>query len=329
VSDGAGGAIVVWYAGSISDSDVPAQRIDANGDPLWTIDGRVVCSAAGSQNTISAIPDGGGGAIAVWEDDRGSFTDVYAQRITASGAVIWTTDGVAICTAPFDQERPKLLTDGSGGAMFVWQDNRDQWDIYSSMADATGQLVPTFLKAYDVVCHDGAIVVLWSVSSTQEIGQFAVFRMETSGARPWERIAVAIEGEDGKFQFSDETCIPGSSYRYRVDVTDETGRRTLFETDATTIPGLSLALHQNAPNPFNPTTTIRYSTSGKARVSIRIYNGAGQLVRTLVDQLADPGGHVVTWDGLSNSGKPVSSGVYFYRLASGDFSQTRKMVLLK
>jgi hypothetical protein len=85
------------------------------------------------------------------------------------------------------------------------------------------------------------------------------------------------------------------------------------------------------PNPFNPTTTIRYSIASAGHVSLRIYNAAGQLVRTLVDEEQAPtaGGFSVTWDGASNAGERVASGVYFYRLTANEFSQTKKMVFLK
>jgi hypothetical protein len=85
------------------------------------------------------------------------------------------------------------------------------------------------------------------------------------------------------------------------------------------------------PNPFNPTTTIRYSIASAGHVSLKIYNAAGQLVRTLVDEEQSPveGGFSVTWDGASNTGEKVASSVYFYQLTAKDFSQTKKMVLLK
>ncbi len=85
------------------------------------------------------------------------------------------------------------------------------------------------------------------------------------------------------------------------------------------------------PNPFNPTTTIRYSIASAGRVSLRIYNAAGQLVRTLVDEEQEPaaGGFNVTWDGRNSGGHGVASGVYFYRFAAKEFSDTKKMVLLR
>jgi len=90
-------------------------------------------------------------------------------------------------------------------------------------------------------------------------------------------------------------------------------------------------LEGNYPNPFNPTTTIKYSIASPGRVSLKIYNAAGQLVRTLVDEERSPSaeGFAVRWDGTDNRGQGVSSGVYFYKLAATGFTQTKKMVLLK
>jgi hypothetical protein len=89
-------------------------------------------------------------------------------------------------------------------------------------------------------------------------------------------------------------------------------------------------LAQNYPNPFNPVTTILYSIKERTHVSLKIYDVAGRLVKTLVNEIEQPGVmHEVRWDGRSNSGDPVASGVYFYKIVTKDFSKTRKMVLLK
>jgi len=90
-------------------------------------------------------------------------------------------------------------------------------------------------------------------------------------------------------------------------------------------------LDHSFPNPFNPTTTIRYGIEDRSRVSLRIYNVAGQLVRTLVDDVQSPRpeGFTVEWNGLNDAGRPVASGVYFIRLVAGNLTETRKAVLLK
>jgi hypothetical protein len=88
-------------------------------------------------------------------------------------------------------------------------------------------------------------------------------------------------------------------------------------------------LSQNFPNPFNPTTTIFFDVKAKGRVSIKIYNVAGQLVRTLVDDVMDAGSYSKEWKGTNNIGADVASGIYFYRMETKGFSATKKMVLLR
>ncbi len=100
-------------------------------------------------------------------------------------------------------------------------------------------------------------------------------------------------------------------------------------------PGAALprafSLGANCPNPFNPSTTISYSVGGEAPVPVRlnVFNVRGQIVAALVDRVVAPGQYTVNWDGRGRGGEQLSSGVYFYRLRAGDFSFTRKMVLLK
>ena len=89
------------------------------------------------------------------------------------------------------------------------------------------------------------------------------------------------------------------------------------------------SLSQNYPNPFNPTTTIKFDIRNKGQVSLRIYNVAGQLVRTLVDSELEAGSYAEEWTGLNNDGSKVASGVYFYRLEAGSFESVKKMVLLR
>jgi hypothetical protein len=95
------------------------------------------------------------------------------------------------------------------------------------------------------------------------------------------------------------------------------------------VPG-RFALYQNTPNPFNPTTTIRYDVpSGGGRVTLCVFDVSGELVRTLVDGVESPGQKTVQWDGTNADGERVSTGVYFCRLAAKSFTDMTKMVLLK
>ncbi|TFG98745.1 MAG: T9SS type A sorting domain-containing protein, partial [Calditrichales bacterium] len=92
---------------------------------------------------------------------------------------------------------------------------------------------------------------------------------------------------------------------------------------------LSYQLKQNYPNPFNPETNINFEIAQAHDVKILIYNVLGQKVRTLVNENFNAGSHVVRWNGLSDTGFQVPSGVYFYRIKAGEFMASKKMVMLK
>ena len=89
------------------------------------------------------------------------------------------------------------------------------------------------------------------------------------------------------------------------------------------------SLSQNYPNPFNPETYIEFGLSNAAHVKIDIFNIVGQRVRTLVDEEMESGNYVADWDGKDEQGNSVSSGIYFYRMKSEDFSDMKKMLLVK
>ncbi|MCK5127021.1 MAG: fibronectin type III domain-containing protein [candidate division Zixibacteria bacterium] len=88
-------------------------------------------------------------------------------------------------------------------------------------------------------------------------------------------------------------------------------------------------LHQNFPNPFNPTTTIEYSVPEQSYVALTVYNIIGQKVALLIDGEKNAGTHTVTWDGTDDNGVSVTSGIYFYTIQTSTFRQSRKMVLMK
>ena len=99
--------------------------------------------------------------------------------------------------------------------------------------------------------------------------------------------------------------------------------------DDPVIPVFDTALNGNYPNPFNPSTTISFSLENKAQVSLTIYNQRGQKVRDLINETMPAGNHYLTWNGTDNNGDTVSSGIYYYRMKSGKYSSTRKMIMMK
>jgi hypothetical protein len=109
------------------------------------------------------------------------------------------------------------------------------------------------------------------------------------------------------------------------------GKLDGLNTDLTEDPQLPLTylLHQNSPNPFNPSTSIAFELPDAEHVSLTVYNILGQKVITLVDEYLGQGSHSVRWDGRDSRGNSASSGIYFYRLQTSEFIDTKRMVLLK
>ncbi len=139
VSDGAGGAIVIFNEGNGQIRDLFAQRIDASGTPLWGTDGVTICDAATVQRNYRLVPDGAGGAVIAWQDSSAGGANIYAQKVDAGGGRQWTANGVAICTNSFEQHEPQIAPDGLGGAFIVWDDHRNgPSDIYATRIDADG-----------------------------------------------------------------------------------------------------------------------------------------------------------------------------------------------
>ncbi|UCD19071.1 MAG: T9SS type A sorting domain-containing protein [candidate division WOR-3 bacterium] len=102
------------------------------------------------------------------------------------------------------------------------------------------------------------------------------------------------------------------------------------DDDEATIPDIqNLRLYQNVPNPFNPTTTIRFDLPQAADVKLSVYTVSGEHVATLVDKHLDAGRKEVRWSARNDRGKVVASGIYFYQIKAGDLVQTKKMVLLR
>ncbi len=102
----------------------------------------VVCSAAGNQTTPTAIGDGDGGLIVAWADGRAGSYDIYVQRISPTGRMLWASNGVPVCTAPNTQTFPVLISDGEGGAIISWLDYRSNvaYDIYAQRVDHSGTM---------------------------------------------------------------------------------------------------------------------------------------------------------------------------------------------
>jgi hypothetical protein len=198
IPDGAGGAIITWRDSRMGDDDIYAQRIDASGNSLWTIDGIAICTAIISQDKPCLVSDSAGGAIITWHDYRNAIdTDIYAQRVSAGGSIMWAADGIAVCTAPYDQDDPQLTSDGAGSAIITWGDDRNgiDSDIYAQRVDASGTLLwntigvavctKTNEQWYPYIASDGA-------------GSAFITWQSHNGAN-WDVYAQLVDKKEGRY----------------------------------------------------------------------------------------------------------------------------------
>ncbi len=144
VADGGGGAIAAWKH-HFSGDYIHAGRIGHYGTLAWAMDGVRLSDVSGGQSHPALVPDGTGGAIVTWQDRRNSTDgDIYAQHIDGAGAVQWGASALAVCTATGYQDRPGIVTDGSGGAILTWEDRRVTYgDVYAQRVDAGGSVIWT------------------------------------------------------------------------------------------------------------------------------------------------------------------------------------------
>ncbi len=224
VSDDAGGAIVTWSDRRGADADIYVQHVRLGGivAPGWPSNGLALCTATNDQINPAIVADGAGGAIVVWQDARnpgtcdpfwGECGDIYAQHVTANGVVdvAWPVNGRALSTATSEQIYPQLVSDGSAGAIAVWQDKRNGADdIFAQRVRAEGNVDAAWPFDGRAVCaatgpqwapsivQDGAhgAVIVWEDYRGNPVHAYAQ-RISSGGAPQWTLNGVALCGAAG------------------------------------------------------------------------------------------------------------------------------------
>jgi hypothetical protein len=178
----------------------------------------------------------------------------------------------------------------------------------------------------DLLKSDGAETPLF-LSHTEDgkvmVGNTIVDGNPVSGGGSIVSLTFKVLGEfedDARFDIANAIVFDGSRDSNPVVV--------LGSLEVQTTP-TEFALLQNYPNPFNPETTIKYNLAEGAGVNLRIYNIVGQVVKTLVAERQSAGRYQVRWDGTDDRGSTVSSGIYFYQIAAGNFRDVKRLMLLK
>jgi hypothetical protein len=305
-SDGSNGAVIVWQ--DFRDGNnfhAYAQRMSSSGARMWTTpsdsNGVRICNVDGSdQGEVYVASDGSAGGIVSWEDARAQTDDIYAQHVSAAGQIMWDSSGVGLCVKSTFEADPRIASDGNGGAIVIWDDNRNSGanqDIYAQRVSGTGQ-------------------VRWATNG------IAICSASSNQNTP----LLTTSSTGGFFAIWDDYRNGGGGNRYAdyyVQNFDLNGTLTDVSNVHDTRPA-SFALLQNYPNPFNPSTTIRYQIPTSEHVTLDVVNILGQRVATLINGQQPAGTYSVQW-----SSDGVASGVYFYRLTTNGRVEMKKMILLK
>ncbi|MCK4352053.1 T9SS type A sorting domain-containing protein [candidate division WOR-3 bacterium] len=372
ISDGSGGAIIVWRNFSYGDywKYVYAQRVDAGGNLLWDPNGAMVCTTGSDGSDPAITSDGSGGAIIAWgfevyEGPQG----LLAQRIDSSGTLQWGLNGALACSLYADDltDFIAITTDDAGGAIMAWgYDRFGTWpDIFGQRIDANGSRQwgvygkTVFMSPGDssaiapMIIPDGSGgAVIGVINNTWLDYDLYAQRVDADGITQWTTPGVAICTHDSMldpgfgypniittdqqggaiFVWQDKRNYDPATYKkvYTIYAQRVMGNGELGPSG----PGVEetenrsqipeIRLMQNYPNPFNQKTVIRYSCPCPCKVSLKIYDVCGKLVRTLVNELKSAGAYTVKWNG-----EDMPSGLYFYQLKVGQKTRTKKLLLIR
>ena len=226
VGDGAGGAIFLWDddRSSVNVPDLYAQRIGAGGTALWQTDGNVMAAALdvygdqASQSDLVAIPDGAGGAVVTWKDERNRQGDIFAQRVDSSGIALWEKDGAAVCTACWlagppcanHKQEPQIVADNVGGSIITWYETRDGLHGSVWAQRMTAQGLPVWQKDGVAVAYgdfnarsarivsDGAggSIIVWQDDRPEPAG-YRAQRLDPGGVPLWTVNGLLVPGPAG------------------------------------------------------------------------------------------------------------------------------------
>lgn len=190
-----------------------------------------------------------------------------------------------------------------------------------------GTSVAAVLQTYEAVSVAGGVDVNWRLSGEEDLMDFSLLRGQGDGIMtPVTAAVLTVDGN--RFSFHDPTAEVGADYTYQVFLNTGAGPSLFFETNIT-IPAMAFALYPNQPNPFNPSTKIKFSLNEATSVSLQILDASGRLVRTLLSENLPAGQYERLWNGKDNYGHRVASGVYFSSLVSPTEVAQQKMLLVK
>lgn len=348
-----GRSLITWVDAreGIFHNRIYAQFYDNTGQPIGS--NFPIGSESVSSISTSVICDCDNNFVIAWEDQ----SYILLRRFNEDGGPL--SDAIQI--GDIGAYSPYMAAMPNGNIVIVWTEvaTKGGNNIYLQIFDSQNNAVisPKWLnntsgtqreyRPHVCVTESGYIMVVWQSLSENPlslydhtvIGQV----LDAEGNLIRANIPIGNVEQPGVWQMYPEVAATGNS----VMVIWQDNRRAMGwdiyghyfesipsditsvdESDIVTLPS-SFRLGQNYPNPFNPTTQVEFSLPEACHVKLDIYNITGQKVLSLIDNNLDAGVHIIQWDGKDTNGRPVATGIYFYRLQAGEFINSKKMLLLK
>lgn len=304
-SDRNNGMVVVWddYISTEQEHRLYAQRISPDGQRLWITPGLQVAQSENQFSEYSCSADQLGNVTVAWSVYLEGGNDLFAQRISAAGTILWGEEGIPVCEAPRDQSNPMVYSISDNEVYILWRDYRnstmDLWegDLFGTHLDARGRIRDDSFWQTDGSPICNYPYNQYRFSAVDDLsGGLVVAWMDDRTSLSWEYSVFAQRLFDPIYSDADESPVVVTEF----------------------------SLSQNYPNPFNPETVIEFALPVAGEATLKVYDVTGREVATLLDQPLAAGVHRANFDASR-----LPSGLYFYRLDAGPHSMTRKMVLLR
>jgi hypothetical protein len=359
------GSIILYWIGytgtfiSPSNYKTYTQKFSSTGTIQWGNPQDTIWSLGSAQGTYqpSVFSDGNNGAIYVWQSYVAGPTNCYVQRKNSAGQIQFPVNGSAVgdvntnlrfqpmaCYMPSTQEtyvfwQEKNSTQSMIG-VYGQRFSSDGTKLWPSTGFIFKPLDANSFQSLSTYSRDTSIMVYYVESTTgSSNGLVKAFKTNRNGTLLWGGGSIITPGSStsskGRMStgvnqnnmsilaFSDGRNDANGIYAQNINYNGTFGPVTGIINTGNPTP-YKFVLYQNYPNPFNPTTNIKYQIANSSLVSIKIYDLLGKEIETLVDENQSLGTYEVIWNA-----EKYSSGVYFYKLISGNFSEVKKMLMLK
>ncbi len=343
--DNNGNTVVVWEDTRNGDWDIYLQIIDSTGNKVGSNLRVNTDSGSWTQSRPSVAVSNSGRFLVVWENWDGDY-DIYARIFRGPGNPIGEAFKVTDDSlGETSQVNPYAVALPNDRFLVVWSDYQVNQKIVGVVLDTLGNRMGPIFEISDdfgfdpsiAVDSTGRVVVTWATSNFS--GDYNIYaqRLDQNMNRIGynKRVNNSEEGEN-KLQYSPSVATNGSliffswvdpKWQKGYDIAGKLVDWESFETKENYQPfSRTISLGNPSPNPFSDNLKIVFGVSKTSTVSLKIYNGAGRLVRILYQGQRKPGLYRIIWDGLDRYGRPVSEGVYFINIKTQRTNGTKKVL---